>query len=47
MLVIKDSWTTDNDSTTPSLKIKRHILEQRYNDKVAALRVELYEETDL
>lgn len=38
ILVIKDSWTTDNDSLTPTLKIKRHILEKRYNTKVASLR---------
>ncbi|GAB3339850.1 AMP-binding protein [Larkinella ripae] len=29
-VIVKDSWTVDNDMMTPSLKIKRKIIESRY-----------------
>ncbi len=38
ILVVEQAWTTDNDVLTPTLKIKRHVLEQRFGSRVAALR---------
>ncbi|NHI00632.1 MULTISPECIES: AMP-binding protein [Oceanimonas] len=32
MLVMKDAWTVENHIMTPTLKIKRHLLEQQYQD---------------
>ncbi|WP_041543155.1 AMP-binding protein [Oceanimonas sp. GK1] len=32
ILVMKEAWTVENDILTPTLKIKRHLLEQQYGD---------------
>ncbi|MDP5291225.1 AMP-binding protein [Oceanimonas sp. CHS3-5] len=32
MLIMKEAWTVENDILTPTLKIKRHLLEQQYGD---------------
>ncbi|UUM30085.1 AMP-binding protein [Vibrio japonicus] len=32
VLMIKDPWTIENGILTPTLKIKRHVLEQRYHE---------------
>ncbi|GLP95379.1 AMP-binding protein [Paraferrimonas sedimenticola] len=38
MVVVSEKWDVDNDVLTPTLKIKRHVLEQRFNSVVDGLR---------
>lgn len=38
MVVVKESWTPENDILTPTLKIKRHVLHELYNEKVDELK---------
>jgi long-subunit acyl-CoA synthetase (AMP-forming) len=38
VIVVNDPWTIENDVLTPTLKIKRHVLEQRYTAKADGLR---------
>ena len=40
MVVVNDNWTPENDVLTPTLKIKRHVLHQRFNEKVDELKGE-------
>ena len=38
LIVVSDPWTIENDALTPTLKIKRHILEQRFTSSVDGTR---------
>ncbi len=38
ILVVQEPWTVENDVLTPTLKIKRQVLDKRYSDKVAEMR---------
>lgn len=38
IMVVHERWEVENDALTPTLKIKRHVLENRYSNKVASLR---------
>ncbi|MFV7784183.1 AMP-binding protein [Shewanella marisflavi] len=38
IIVVTEAWDVDNDVLTPTLKIKRHVLEQRYSAKVDGQR---------
>lgn len=35
VVVVKDPWTTDNGLLTPTMKIRRNLIEQRYESKLA------------
>ena len=35
LVVMRDEWTVDNGLLTPTLKIKRHVLEERYADLIS------------
>ena len=37
LLLVSESWTVDNGSLTPTLKIRRNVLEARYAEWVARL----------
>ncbi|MFA3791957.1 AMP-binding protein [Aliiglaciecola sp. SL4] len=36
LVVVSDDWTIENDLLTPTLKIKRHVLEKKYKDVINA-----------
>ncbi|WP_028773468.1 AMP-binding protein [Shewanella waksmanii] len=38
IVVVAETWDVDNDVLTPTLKIKRHVLEKRYSEKVDGIR---------
>jgi len=38
IIVVTEPWDVDNDALTPTLKIKRHVLEQRFSDQVDGIR---------
>tara|TARA_B100001094_G_C18195006_1_gene810121 strand:- start:1962 stop:3614 length:1653 start_codon:yes stop_codon:yes gene_type:complete len=38
IMIVKEKWDIDNDALTPTLKIKRHVLEKRYLKRVEHLR---------
>ncbi|MGX9463207.1 AMP-binding protein [Shewanella sp. A14] len=38
IIVVNDEWTIENDALTPTLKIKRHVLEKAFNNKVDGVR---------
>ncbi|MGB0893228.1 MAG: AMP-binding protein [Parashewanella sp.] len=38
MIVVSEPWTVENDILTPTLKIKRHVLEQTFSEKVDGIR---------
>ncbi|MBY6187972.1 AMP-binding protein [Marinobacter hydrocarbonoclasticus] len=38
VLVVDEPWDVENEVLTPTLKIKRHILEQRFGERVASLK---------
>ncbi|GIU46436.1 AMP-dependent synthetase [Shewanella algidipiscicola] len=38
IVVVSEPWDIDNDVLTPTLKIKRHVLEERFSAKVDGLR---------
>ncbi|WP_133405362.1 AMP-binding protein [Parashewanella tropica] len=38
IVIVSEPWTTENDVLTPTLKIKRHILEQRFTSIVEGTR---------
>jgi long-chain acyl-CoA synthetase len=40
LLLVQDSWTVDNGCMTPTMKIRRNVLEARYIDLVARLPAE-------
>ncbi|MCY1492306.1 Long-chain-fatty-acid--CoA ligase FadD15 [compost metagenome] len=37
LLVVREAWTIDNGCMTPTMKIRRNVLEARFADKVAGL----------
>ncbi len=38
IVVVDESWTPENDVLTPTLKIKRHVLHERYAERVDELK---------
>ncbi|WP_144212142.1 AMP-binding protein [Shewanella donghaensis] len=38
IVVVTEPWTIDNDALTPTLKIKRHVLEKKFSAKVDGVR---------
>ncbi|ABE56712.1 AMP-dependent synthetase and ligase [Shewanella denitrificans OS217] len=38
VVVVKEPWTIENDVLTPTLKIKRHVLEKAFSEKVDGVR---------
>lgn len=38
VVVVKEPWTIENDILTPTLKIKRHVLEKAFSTKVEGVR---------
>lgn len=38
IVVVDEEWTPENDVLTPTLKIKRHVLHQRYAERVEELK---------
>ena len=38
IVVVAESWTPENDVLTPTLKIKRHVLHQRYSERLDELK---------
>ncbi|MBY5923308.1 AMP-binding protein [Ferrimonas balearica] len=38
VLVVDEPWDVENEVLTPTLKIKRHVLEQRFGERVALLK---------
>lgn len=34
LLVVDEEWTIDNDLLTPTLKVKRHVLEKKYHEVI-------------
>ncbi|MCG9697823.1 AMP-binding protein [Shewanella sp. Isolate11] len=38
IVVVSEAWDVENDVLTPTLKIKRHVLESRFSEKVDGLR---------
>ncbi|GAA4893971.1 AMP-binding protein [Ferrimonas pelagia] len=39
-LVVDEPWTIENEVLTPTMKIKRHVLEQRYSETISTMRKE-------
>ena len=35
-IVMSEEWTIDNELLTPTLKVKRHVLEERFKDVILA-----------
>ena len=38
IIVVSDPWTIENDALTPTLKIKRHVLEKAFSERVDGIR---------
>ncbi len=36
VLIIEEDFTEENGALTPSLKVKRHVVEERYRDRIEA-----------
>lgn len=38
IVVVSEPWTIENDVLTPTLKIKRHVLEKAFSERVDGIR---------
>ena len=36
VVIMQSEWTIENDLLTPTLKVKRHVLEERFHDVIQA-----------
>jgi long-chain acyl-CoA synthetase len=34
VVIVEDDFTVENGALTPSMKVKRHVVEERYREKI-------------